>query len=419
MESVKPKYTWWINDYGVVPGNTTALRTYIFIDTTDRIDHFGAQIGRLLALPLSFFEKRPVGELSQRLGELNTIRNFLTGTALNAVLSIIFAFLYLVVMLLYSPLLTAVALSTLPVYMIMIFIIAPIYKGLIRNKAVSQARTQSHLIEILGGIQTVKAQHFERTARWKWQDRYSGFINQGFKSVALGTTTNQIGAFLNTLSSLLVLWVGMWLVLDGELTLGMLIAFRIISGNVTSPLLQLSGLYQGYQGVQLSVERLSDIVDQSPEFASETDENQISLPLVQGNIVFEDVSFRFGNRGPYQVNNVNVAINAGNFVGIVGQSGSGKSTLMKLLPRLYSPESGRILIDNYDSWQIFQVWEAPNRYCSSGFLALRGTIADNISLNEPSSSTELIIESAKIACAHEFIMSLPTASTPLSERVVI
>ena len=124
-------------------------------------------------MPLSFFEKRPVGELSQRLGELNTIRNFLTGTALNAVLSIIFAFLYLVVMLLYSPLLTAVALSTLPVYMIMIFIIAPIYKGLIRNKAVSQARTQSHLIEILGGIQTVKAQHFERTARWKWQDRYS------------------------------------------------------------------------------------------------------------------------------------------------------------------------------------------------------------------------------------------------------
>ena len=401
-------------------GILTALRTYIFVDTTDRIDLTlgSAVIGRLLALPLSFFEKRPVGELSQRLGELNTIRNFLTGTALNAVLSIIFAFLYLVVMLLYSPLLTAVALSTLPVYMIMIFIIAPIYKGLIRNKAVSQARTQSHLIEILGGIQTVKAQHFERTARWKWQDRYSGFINQGFKSVALGTTTNQIGAFLNTLSSLLVLWVGMWLVLDGELTLGMLIAFRIISGNVTSPLLQLSGLYQGYQGVQLSVERLSDIVDQSPEFASETDENQISLPLVQGNIVFEDVSFRFGNRGPYQVNNVNVAINAGNFVGIVGQSGSGKSTLMKLLPRLYSPESGRILIDNYDIAKVNlsslrrQIGIVPQ-----DSLLFEGTIADNISLNEPSSSTELIIESAKIACAHEFIMSLPQGyATPLSER---
>ena len=330
-------------------GILTALRTYIFVDTTDRIDlTLGSSvITRLLALPLRFFEKRPVGELSQRLGELNTIRSFLTGTALSAVLSIIFAFLYLVVMIVYSPLLTAVALSTIPVYIIMILIVAPIYKGLIRNKAVQQARTQSHLIEVLGGIQTVKAQHFERTARWKWQDRYSGFVNEGFKAVALGVTTGQIGSFLNTLSSLLVLWVGMWLVLKGELTLGMLIAFRIISGNVTSPLLQLSGLYQGYQGVQLSIERLSDIVDQNPEYSSDVDLNQISLPTVQGKIEFQDVCFRFAKTGPFQVQNVNLKIEPGSFVGIVGESGSGKSTLMKLLPRLYDPEKGRILIDDY------------------------------------------------------------------------
>ena len=401
-------------------GILTALRTYIFVDTTDRIDlTLGSSvITRLLALPLRFFEKRPVGELSQRLGELNTIRSFLTGTALSAVLSIIFAFLYLVVMIVYSPLLTAVALSTIPVYIIMILIVAPIYKGLIRNKAVQQARTQSHLIEVLGGIQTVKAQHFERTARWKWQDRYSGFVNEGFKAVALGVTTGQIGSFLNTLSSLLVLWVGMWLVLKGELTLGMLIAFRIISGNVTSPLLQLSGLYQGYQGVQLSIERLSDIVDQNPEYSSDVDLNQISLPTVQGKIEFQDVCFRFAKTGPFQVQNVNLKIEPGSFVGIVGESGSGKSTLMKLLPRLYDPEKGRILIDDYDISKVnmsslrTQIGIVPQES-----LLFEGSISENISLNDANATTESIIEAAKIACAHEFIMSLPQGyATQVAER---
>ena len=175
-------------------------------------------------LCLSYFDKRPVGELSQRLGELNTIRSFLTGTALISVLNILFASLYLVVMIIYSPLLSVVALSTFPLYILLVFGVAPIYKSLIRKKAVAQARTQSHLIEIIGGIQTVKAQHFELTARWKWQDRYKEFVNQGFKSVVLGGVSGEIGSFLNQLSGLLILWVGMWLVLKGEFTLGQLIA---------------------------------------------------------------------------------------------------------------------------------------------------------------------------------------------------
>ena len=150
----------------------------------------------------------------------------------------------------------------------------------------------------------------------------------------------------------------MWLVLKGELTLGMLIAFRIISGNVTNPLLQLSGLYQGFQGVQLAMERLSDILDQNPELSSEDDLNQIPLPPIKGSIRYEDVSFRFGSKGPYQVDHVSININAGEFVGIVGQSGSGKSTLVKLLPRLYTLDSGRIFIDDYDIEKlIFQALE--------------------------------------------------------------
>ena len=202
-------------------GLLQALRTYIFVDTTDRMDlTLGSSvIDRLLALPLSYFERRPVGELSQRLGELNTIRGFLTGTALISVLNLIFAVVYLAVMFAYSPLLSGIALSTFPLYVLLVFGVAPIYKSLIRKRAIASARTQSHLIEVIGGIQTVKAQHFELTARWKWQDRYKRYVNEGFKTAALGATSGEIGSFLNQVSGLLVLWVGMWLVLQGEFTL--------------------------------------------------------------------------------------------------------------------------------------------------------------------------------------------------------
>ncbi len=401
-------------------GILMALRTYIFVDTTDRMDlTLGtAVIDRLLALPLTYFEKRPVGELSQRLGELNTIRSFLTGTALVSVLNIIFAGLYLVVMLIYSPFLTAIALSTLPLYILLVFGVAPIYKSLIRKRAVAQARTQSHLIEILGGIQTVKAQHFELTARWKWQDRYRYFVSEGFKSTALGATSGEIGKFLNTVSGLLVLWLGMGLVLQGDLTLGMLIAFRIISGNVTSPLLQLSSLYQGFQGVQLSMERLSDILDQNPELSSQEEIDQISMPPINGAIRFEDARFRFGNKGPYQVDRVDLSIPPSSFVGIVGQSGSGKSTLTKLIPRLYKLEEGRIFIDNYDISKVNlsslrrQIGIVPQ-----DSLLFEGTVAENIALNDPQASTESIINAANIACAHDFIMSLGQGyATPIAER---
>ena len=380
-------------------GVLQALRTYIFVDTTDRMDLTlgSAVIDRLLALPISYFEKRPVGELSQRLGELNTIRSFLTGTALISILNILFAALYLVVMFIYSPLLSVVALSTLPLYLLLVFGVAPIYKALIRARAVAAAKTQSHLIEIIGGIQTVKAQHFELTARWKWQDRYRQFVTEGFKSVALGSTSGEIGGFLNQVSGLLVLWVGMSLVIEGNFTLGQRIAFRIIAGNVTGPLLQLAGLYQGFQKVQLSMERLGDIVDQNPELNSASDSEQIALPPIQGDIRFEDIDFRFGKQGPKQLNNINVSINKGSFVGIVGQSGSGKSTLMKLLPRLYSPDSGRIFIDDYDIAKVDlaslrrQVGIVPQ-----DSLLFEGTVADNISLNYPEAPTGPSLKQLKL-----------------------
>ncbi len=401
-------------------GLLTALRQFIFVDTTDRMDLTlgSAVIDRLLALPLRYFERRPVGELSQRLGELNTIRSFLTGTALISVLNLLFASLYLVVMIIYSPLLTAIALSTFPIYMILVVVISPIFKNMIRKRAVAAAKTQSHLIEVLTGIQTIKAQNVQLSARWKWQDRYKEFVNQGFRTVTVGVATSQTGSFLTQLSSLLVLWVGMIEVLNGNLTLGQLIAFRIIAGNVTTPLLQLSTLWQGFQGVQLSMERLGDIINQESE-QTEIESNQIALPPIEGQITYDNVRFRFNTKQPeYQVDGVSLDIDPGKFVGIVGESGSGKSTLMKLLPRLYNIEEGRIMIDGYDISKVElgslrrQIGIVPQ-----DSLLFEGTVAENIALNDPTIDDEGIIEAATIACAHDFIMGLPNGyATQLAER---
>ena len=390
-------------------GILQALRTYIFVDTTDRMDMTlgSAVIDRLLSLPLNYFEKRPVGELSQRLGELNNIRSFLTGTALISILNIVFAAIYLIVMIIYSPILSVVALSTFPLYLALVFGVAPIYKRLIRKKAVAAAKTQSHLIEVIGGIQTVKAQNFEINARWKWQDRYKEFVTEGYKSTVLGSSAGEVGNFLNSVSGLLVLWFGMSLVLKGEFTLGQLIAFRIISSNVTGPLLQLAGLYQGFQGVQLSMERLGDILNQTPEMTKGGTFDQIGLPPISGNVKIEDVSFKFPSSKIYQLNKVNLTVEAGQFVGIVGRSGSGKSTLMKLIPRLYDLENGRIVIDDYDISKVDiislrkQIGIVPQ-----DSLLFDGTVFDNIALNDPQATTEEVIDAAKIACCHDFIMDM-------------
>jgi len=387
----------------------TSIRTYLFVDTTNRIDlTLGSEIiDHLLRLPLRYFEKRPVGELSTRVNELEKIRQFLTGTALTVVLDAIFSVIYIVVMFIYSWLLALVALATLPLFAILTFVVSPIVRRQLRVKAERNAEAQSHLVEILSGIQTVKAQNIELRSRWQWQERYARYVSAGFKTVLTSTSASSTSGFLNKLSGLLVLWVGAFLVLDKKLTLGELIAFRIIAGYVTSPLLRLTQLWQNFQETALSLERLSDIID-SPQEATEEDKGNIPMPMIEGAVKFDNVSFRFKPTGPMQLNNINLEFPAGVFVGVVGQSGSGKSTLMKLVPRLYPLESGRILIDGYDinKVELYSLREQVG-IVPQDTLLFEGSVQENIALNYPDATPEEIIEAAKIAVAHDFIMELP------------
>ncbi len=397
----------------------TSLRTYLFVDTTNRIDlALGSEIiDHLLRLPLRYFERRPVGELATRINELENIRQFLTGTALTVVLDAVFSVVYIIVMFIYSWVLTLVTLAVIPLFVLLTVVFSPIVRQQLRSKAERQAETQSYLVEVLSGISTVKAQNIELRSRWKWQERYGRYVSEGFQNVLTSTAASSASSFLNKLSALLVLWVGAYLVLDQQLTLGQLIAFRIISGYVTGPLLRLAQIWQNFQSTALSLERLSDIVD-SPQEADENDRYNIALPSVQGSVTYENISFRFGTSGPLQLSNINIEIPAGTFVGIVGQSGSGKSTLTKLLPRLYDPMSGRILVDGYDINKVElyslrrQIGIVPQET-----LLFDGTVQENIALTNPDASSEEIIEAAKVAAAHEFIMSLPSGyNTRVGER---
>ncbi|GAB1542400.1 hypothetical protein NUACC21_50740 [Scytonema sp. NUACC21] len=319
-------------------------------------------------------------------------------------------------MLFYSWQLTLVGLATIPVFVVITLIASPTVSKQLRNKAERNSDTQSYLVEVMSGIQTVKAQNIELRARFSWQERYARYVAAGFKTVVTSTLASSTSNFLNKLSSLLVLWVGAYLVLQGELTLGELIAFRIISGYVTSPILRLAQLWQNFQETALSLERLSDIVDTPQE--AEQDRGNIPLPPIEGSVKYDNVSFRFASSGPLQLSNVNLEIPAGKFVGIVGQSGSGKSTMMKLLLRLYEPEAGRILVDGYDISKVElyslrrQIGVVPQET-----LLFDGTVQENIALTNPDATTEEIIEAARVAAAHDFIMSLPNGyNTRVGER---
>ncbi len=403
----------------LLEGILGSLKTFLFAETTNRIDQkLGSEvIDHLLRLPLGYFDKRPVGELGSRIDELEKIREFLTGQALSTILDAIFSLIYILVMFIYSSSLTIIALIVVPIQVAITLIGAPLFRRQYRQSAEENAKTKSHLVEVITSIQTVKSQNIETISRWKWQKLYSKYISRTFERTISGTLINQLSQVLQKISQLLILWVGSTLVLKGQLTLGQLIAFRIISGFVTQPLLRLSTIWQNIQELKVSFERLGDVID-TPQESNEIDKQKISMPPVEGKVIFEDVVFSFTKSNRNILNKVSFEIDKGQFVGIVGESGSGKSTLMKLLSRLYRPKEGSIKIDGYDIDKVElyslrrQIGIVPQEP-----ILFSGTVLENIALTQSDANNDDIVRAAKLAEAHDFIMKLPNGySTDVGER---
>tara|TARA_B100000989_G_scaffold288781_1_gene259864 strand:+ start:1224 stop:4199 length:2976 start_codon:yes stop_codon:yes gene_type:complete len=397
----------------------SSLRTFLFADTTNRIDiSLGASIiHHLLRLPLNYFSRRPVGEVSNRISELEKIRSFLTGTALSVILDSIFSVIYIAVMLAYSVRLTFFSLAVIPLFIILSFIISPLIRKHLRKQAIANARVNSHLVEILSGIETVKGQGMELQSEWRWEKFYSEQIHAGFQNIITSTSAGAISNFLQQASGLIVIWAGAIIVLSGEMSLGQLIAFRILSGYVTGPLLRMATLWQNFQETIISLERLSDIVDHKEEIEI-AGLNLPPLPPIKGHIKYEKIYFRFSENGPNQLSNISFTISPGCFIGIVGSSGSGKSTLLKLLTRLFDPNQGTISIDgnNIKKFDLHslrsQVGVVPQ-----DTLLFEGSIKENIASARPEANIEDIRKASEIACAHSFIKTLPAGyNTMVGEK---
>src|SRR5919199_1335690 len=393
------------------------LRLFIFTHTARRLDlSLSAQVFRhLMRLPLAYFEARRVGDTVARVQELENIRQFLTGTALTVILDSIFAVVYLALMFYYNALLTWVALAVIPLFAILTLVATPILRNWLNETFNRSADSQSFLVETITGIHAVKAHGAERTARDRWEGLFARFIRTGFKASTTSNISSNIGDFLTNFSNLLILYFGAKLVIDHKLTIGQLVAFQMLSGRVTGPLLRLVQLWQNLQQVLLSVDRIGDILNVAPEAEPGAG---LVLPSLGGQVTFDQVFFRYRPNQEPILRGISFTVEPGMFVGIVGRSGSGKSTLSKLLQRLYQPESGRILIDGFDlkSADLASLRQQIGVVLQEDFL-FNGSILENITLGNPDITAEQVVQAARLAVAHDFISEMPQGyETNVGER---
>jgi subfamily B ATP-binding cassette protein HlyB/CyaB len=386
----------------------TGLRMYVFAHTSSRIDvGLGAQLFKhLLRLPLAYFEARRVGDTVARVRELETIRQFLTSSTVTVVIDLFFTIVFLAVMYFYSPLLTFVVLATIPLYVILSVVVTPIFRARLNEKFNRGADNQAFLVESINGVETLKAMAVEPTMQRRWEEQLAGYVRASFRATSLGNIAGQTASFVNKGTTVAILWIGAHLVMDGALTIGQLIAFNMLAGRVSGPLLRVVQLWQEFQQAGISVNRLGDLLNAPPE--PSYNPNRTTLPSLTGHIIFDKVTFRYRIDGAEVLRKLSLEIPAGKVIGVVGRSGSGKSTIAKLVQRLYVPEAGRVLIDGVDLAQVDPAWlrRQIGVVLQENFLFNR-SVRDNIALPDPGLPMEQVVEAAKLAGAHEFILELP------------
>jgi ATP-binding cassette, subfamily B, bacterial HlyB/CyaB len=394
------------------------LRTYLFSHATNRIDvELGARLFQhLLALPTSYFQTRRVGDSVARVRELETIRTFLTSSALTLVIDLFFTFVFLGVMFLYSPLLTLVVLAGFPFYVGISAGATPRFRQLLDEKFKRGAESQAFLVESVTGVETLKAMAVEPQMQRRWEEQLAGYVASSFRVLRLGNTASNSVQFVNKAVMAGILYFGAKLVISGDMTVGELVAFNMLAGRVSQPVLRLAQIWQDFHQARLSVDRLGDILNTAPE--PRFNPARAALPAIRGDVTFDHVVFRYRIDGPEILHDVNLSVSAGQVIGIVGPSGSGKSTVAKLIQRLYIPERGRVLVDGVDLAMVDTSWlrRQVGAVLQENVL-FNQSIRDNIALPDPAMPIERVVEAAKLAGAHDFILELPEGyDTIVGER---
>lgn len=395
-----------------------AMRHYLLSHTTNRVDvELGSKLFQhLLHLPLTYFESRRSGDTVARVRELDNVRNFLTGQALTSWLDVLFVMVYLAVMLYYSVALTMVVVVALPIFWGASALMRPVLRKKLEDKFSLGADNQAYLVETVTSMETLKSLAVEPQWQREWGWRLSRYVQSSFEGGHLGNATHQFNNLTSKLLTVSLLWLGARLVIEGDLTVGGLIAFNMLSGRVNAPILKLSSLWQEFTQMKVSIQRLGDIMNAPTEPTFKA--NQFSPPAIQGRVTFEGVCFRYAPQAPEVLSDLSFEVLSGEVIGIVGVSGAGKTTIMRLIQRLYTPERGRVLIDGMDLNLMDASWlRRQMGVVGQDTLLFNRSVRDNIALADASLSMAAIAEAAQLSGAHEFIVQLPQGyDTLIGER---
>jgi ATP-binding cassette, subfamily B, bacterial HlyB/CyaB len=320
------------------------------------------------------------------------------------------------VMFYYAPPLTGIVLGAFPLYIAISAGATPLFRRRLDAKFQRGAENQAFLVESVTGIDTLKAMAVEPQMQRRWEEQLAAYVTASFRVVCLGNTASQAVQLVSKLVTAGTLYYGAMLAIGGDLSVGELVAFNMLAGRVTQPVLRLAQMWQDFHQARLSVARLGDILNTAPE--PSYNPARAALPAIRGDIAFEHVTFRYRIDGPEVLHDVSFALPAGQIVGIVGPSGSGKSTLTKLVQRLYVPESGRVLVDGVDLAMVDTAWlRRQVGVVLQDNVLFNRTVRDNIALADPAMPIERVIEAAMLAGAHDFILEMPEGyDTVVGER---
>ncbi len=392
------------------------LRDYLLLHATNKIDmRVTARTFRhMLNLPLDFFERVTAGVLTKHMQQTANIRGFLTGSVFLTMLEATSLFVFLPFLFFYSVHLTAIVGGfTLAIAAVILALIIP-FKRRLDALYDAEGNRQAMLVETINGMSTVKAMAIEPLLRKQWEDKVACAISMQFRVGKISITAKSITGFLERLMIILLIWIGASKVFDGTMTVGALIAFQMLAGRVTSPLVRLVGLIHQYQEVALSVEKLGAVMNAKEEWGADRHGARTSL---EGDIVFDRVSFRYAPDQANILEAISLAIPAGTTLGIVGPSGSGKTTLTRMLQKAYFPTAGTIRINNCYLNEIDTAHLRRNTgvVLQESFL-FRTTVAENIRAGQSGASRQQIIEAAILAGADEFIVTLPQGYDTMLEE---
>jgi HlyB family type I secretion system ABC transporter len=363
----------------------------------------------VLALPISYFTSRKVGDVTSRFGENQKIVSFFTDIGLQTFLNVISAILYLGLMFYFNVSLTLIACLFLFLHLVNVYLITPSLQRVYRDVFQKGADADSFAIESLSGLSTIKTMGIEHATRWQVENLYVRANNAYLQTINLGIISNIASGLVSSLSDVAVLFFGAVMVMRNQLTIGELVAFTTISKSFSAPIMSLIGVWDVFQETLNAVERLNDVFETKPELNQADAKAKIQLPKVRGHIRFDNLVFRYEPDSDRNIlQNINLEIHPSQRIALVGRSGSSKSTLIKLLLGFYSPTSGNIYLDGFN---VQDAW-LPSLRKQIGIVPqqshlFRGTVRDNIARGKPKASLLEIIEAATLAHAHEFITNLP------------